>query len=118
MVGVTMDAEGCLLAGTMLSGNTSDQTWDRDWVKQLEEDFSEDFFKDKCYIADSAMVFPETIARIRAAGMHWLGRLSARFTLCAELKEQAWDAGKAAWVELGPLPNAYAKVGNVSSPNL
>ena len=58
MAGVTMDAEGCVLAGTMLAGNTSDQTWNADWVNQLEEDFSEDFFKDKCYIADSAMVFP------------------------------------------------------------
>ena len=35
--------------------------------------------------------------------MHWLGRLSARFKLCAELKERAWDEAKDAWIELGPL---------------
>jgi hypothetical protein len=35
--------------------------------------------------------------------MHWLGRLSARFNLCDELKEQAWAEAKEAWVELGPL---------------
>jgi len=103
MAGVTMDAEGCVIAGTMLSGNTSDQTWNGDWVKQLEADFSKDFLKDKCYIADSAMVFPATIQRIRAAGMHWLGRLSARFNLCDEVKDQAWAERKEAWVELGPL---------------
>ncbi len=30
MAGVTMDAEGCILGGRMLSGNTSDQTWKAD----------------------------------------------------------------------------------------
>jgi hypothetical protein len=41
--------------------------------------------------------------RIRAAGMHWLGRLSARFNWCDEVKDQAWAEAKEAWVELGPL---------------
>jgi hypothetical protein len=45
MAGVAMDAEGCVIAGKMLSGNTSDQTWNADGVKPLEADFLEDFFK-------------------------------------------------------------------------
>ncbi len=32
MAGGTMDAEGCLLADTMLAGNTADQTWKADGV--------------------------------------------------------------------------------------
>jgi len=103
MAGVTMDAEGCIIGGTMLSGNTSDQTWNADWVNQLVKDFPEDFWKDKYYIADTAMVSNPAIARIRAAGMHWLGLLSARFNLCKELKIQAWDQPKEAWVALGPM---------------
>jgi len=106
MAGVTMDAQGCVLAGTMLSGNTSGQTWNADWVSQLQKDFPEDFLKGHCYIADSAMVFPETIARIRAADMHWLGRLSGRFTLCDDLKDQAWAQPSEAWKSLGVLAEA------------
>lgn len=33
MVGITMDDEGCVLAGKMLSGNTSDIQWNADWVE-------------------------------------------------------------------------------------
>ncbi len=103
MAGVTMDAEGCLLAGTMLSGNTSDQTWNADWVDQLAKDFPENFWQGKCYIADAAMVSNPAIARIRAAGMHWLGRLSARFNLCDELKVRAWAQTTESWDDLGHL---------------
>ena len=108
MMGVTMDAEGCVLAGTMLSGNTSDQAWNADWVDQLAKDVPENFWKNKCYIADSAMVFPKTIARIRSAGMHWLGRLSARFALSEELKDQAWAQPTDRWTELGALAEVPA----------
>ena len=102
MAGVTMDAQGCVIAGTMLSGNTSDQRWNADWVDQLTKDFPENFWKDKCYIADSAMVAKPAITRIRAAGMHWLGRLSARFSLCGDLKRRAWDESNT-WDVMGPL---------------
>ena len=60
MAGVTMDADGGVLAGTMLSGNTSDQTWNADWVQPLQQDFPDDFFKGHCTIADSAMVLRAT----------------------------------------------------------
>ena len=106
MAGVTMDADGGVLAGTMLSGNTSDQTWNADWVQQLQQDFPDDFFKGHCYIADSAMVFPKTIARIRAAHMDWLGRLSARFDLCKDLKTQAWAHPIETWQAIGSLAAA------------
>ncbi len=72
-------------------------------MNPLVKDFPEDFWKDQYCIADAAMVSNPAIARIRAAGMHWLGRLSARFTLCKELKIQAWDQPKESWVELGPM---------------
>ncbi len=103
MAGVTMDAEGCVLAGQMLSGNTSDVTWNATWVAQLEEDFPNDFWKDKCYIADSAMFSETTIQQIRKAGMGWLGRLPARFALCDELKTRAWAQNPEAWKPLGSV---------------
>ena len=55
MAGITMDAEGYVLAGQMLADNTSDVKWNATWVTQLDQDFPKDFWKDTCYIADSAM---------------------------------------------------------------
>ena len=103
MAGVTMDAEGCVLAGSMLSGNTSDRKWNADWVKQLTQDFPDDFWRGRCYIADSAMMSQSTIEQIRATGMDWLGRLPNTFTLCGDLKSQAWSQPMTAWEELGSL---------------
>jgi len=103
MAGVTMDAEGGVLAGSMLSGNTSDRRWNTDWVEQLGKDFPENFWRGRCYIADSAMMSEPTIRQIRALGMDWLGRLPGTFTLCGDLKDQAWAQPEAAWEELGTL---------------
>jgi transposase len=100
MAGVTMDAAGCVLGGQMLSGNTADVTWNKTWVDQLAHDFPEDFWKDKCYIADSALFSAETIERLRQTGMHWLGRLPARFALCGDLKTRAWASEQEAWKPL------------------
>ncbi len=103
MAGVTMDAEGCVLAGSMLSGNTSDRRWNTDWVERLGQDFPEDFWRGRCYIADSAMMSEPTITQIRAIGMDWLGRLPGTFTLCEDLKTQAWAQPVTAWEDLGTL---------------
>jgi len=115
--GVTMDAEGCMLSGQMLSGNPSDITWNRTWVDQLDQDFPQDFWKDKCYIADSALFSAETIQRIRTAGMSWLGRLPARFGLCGELKTRAWEQNWEAWKLLrsGAAPSETASVYHVQT---
>lgn len=103
MAGVTMDEEGCVLAGTMLPGNTSDVKWNATWVEQLGQDFPDDFWKGKCYIADSALFSNATIQQLRTIGMAWLGRLPARFALCTQLKEQAWTQEPEAWQSLGSV---------------
>ncbi len=99
MAGVTMDTEGCVLAGQMLAGNTSDVKWNATWGAQLDQDFPEDFWKGTCYIAGSAIFSDAAIQQIRQAGMSWLGRLAVRFALCGALKMQAWDTPEA-WESL------------------
>lgn len=108
MAGITMDEEGCVLAGKMLSGHTSDVKWNADWVAQLDHDFPPDFWKDKCYIADSAMFSESAIQHIREAGMSWLGRLPARFALCGELKIRAWEDATA-WKRMEPVARPSPK---------
>ena len=92
MAGLTVDGTGCVMGGTMLSGNTSDRAWHPVWLEQLEGDFPDDFWKESDYIADSALIAEAALSQIRALGMHWLGRLPATFGLCDPLKDQAWTA--------------------------
>lgn len=73
------------------------------WGRPLAKEFPDNFWKDRCYIADSAVISERAITRIRAVGMHWLGRLPARFTLCADLKRHAWEQPQESWVELGSV---------------
>ena len=102
MAGLTVDGTGCVMGGTMLSGNTSDRAWHPAWLEQLEGDFPDDFWKESDYIADSALIAEAALSQIRALGMHWLGRLPATFGLCDRLKDQAWTAADA-WHDLGAL---------------
>ena len=102
MMGITMDSDGQVLAGTMLDGNTPDKKWHPAWLEQLEKDVPATFWQDHCYISDAAVVTDGALTQIAAMGMTWLGRLPANFTLAKTLKEEAWAEG-ADWEDLGPL---------------
>ena len=102
MAGLTVDDAGCVLGGAMLSGNTSDRAGHPEWLDQLDKDFPDDFWKDSFDIADSALIAEPALLKIRALGMHWLGRLPATFGLGDRLKDQAW-AAEEPWEPLGTL---------------
>ncbi len=70
MAGLTVDGTGCVMGGTMLSGNTSDRARHPAWLEQLEGDFPDDFWKESDYIADSALIAEAALSPIRALGMH------------------------------------------------
>ena len=76
------DALGCVLGGSLLSGNTSDRTWHPQRLDQLDSDYPEDFWQGSYYIADSALMTEPALTKIGALGMYWLGRLPATFGLC------------------------------------
>ena len=108
MAGLTVDEQGQVLGATMLSGNQSDKAWHPQWLDQLARDFPEDFWKGSYYIADSALMSEPSLQKIRALGMHWLGRLPTTFGLCHRLKDQAWTGGDP-WTPLGPLARSEKK---------
>ena len=56
MMGLTVDDQGQVVAGTMLSGNTSDRQWHPDRLEQLAGEVPEDFWRGSCYISDAAVV--------------------------------------------------------------
>jgi len=102
MTGLTVDDHGQVVAGTMLSGNTSDRQWHPDWLEQLAGDVPEDFWRGSCYISDAAVVTQVALTRVASLGMDWLGRLPASYRLAKSLKERAWaDGGN--WVDVGVL---------------
>ena len=108
MAGLTVDEQGQVLGATMLSGNQSDKAWHPQWLDQLAKDFPEDFWTGSYYIADSALMAEPSLEKIRALGLHGLGRLPTTFGLCQRLKEQAWTGG-GIWESLGPLARSAKK---------
>lgn len=102
MAGLTVDDAGCVLGGSLLSGNTSDRAWHPAWLDQLDGNYPDDFWTGSYYIADSALIAEPALTKIRALGMHWLGRLPATFGLCDQLKDHAWTS-EDPWTDLGVL---------------
>lgn len=100
MMGLTVDDQGQVVAGTMLSGNTSDRQWHPDWMEQLAGEVPEDFWRGSCYISDVAVVTHAALTRV--ASMDWLGRLPASYRLAKDVKEQAWVNG-GNWLDIGVL---------------
>ena len=43
-----MDAQGCVLARKMLSGNIFDHRWNADWVDELTKESPGNFCLNKC----------------------------------------------------------------------
>ena len=103
MAGLTVDQDGQVVGGTMLSGNTSDRAWHPEWLDQLDQAMPEGFWQGGTYVADSALIAEPALQKIRALGMHWLARLPATLGLGDRLKTQAWANPDAAWVPLGTL---------------
>ena len=100
MAGLTVDEEGQVVAGTMLSGNTSDRKWHPEWLKQWEGKVPEDFWRGSCYVSDAAVITNAAVARLAEMKMDWLGRLPASYRLANQLKEQAWADG-GGWTDIG-----------------
>ena len=93
MMGLTVDDQGQVVAGTMLSGNTSDRQWHPDRLEQLAGEVPEDFWCGSCYISDAAVVTQAALTRVVSMDRDWLGRLPASYRLAKHLKEQAWADG-------------------------
>ncbi len=53
-------------------------------------------------VADDILPWEPALTKVRALGMHWLGRLPATFSLCNQLKDHAWSR-EDAWIEIGVL---------------
>lgn len=102
MMGLTVDDDGQVVGGTMLSGNTSDRQWHPDWLDQLAGEVPEDFWRASCYISDAALITEAAITRLTAMDMDWLGRLPAGYRVAKDLKERAWADG-ATWDAVGVL---------------
>ena len=71
MMGLTVDDQGQVVAGTMLSGNTSDRQWHPDRLEQLAGEVPEDFWRGSCYISDAAVVTHSALTH--AGGQHGHG---------------------------------------------
>jgi transposase len=109
VLGLTTDAEGQILLGDVLAGNTSDKAWMPTWLPALDREIPTDAWKQALYVTDRAGITPAALAQCAALDVRWLGRLPETHALARAVKEAAWAAPASAWTDLGtfsPRKNA------------
>lgn len=95
--GLIVSAEGLPLIGEVRDGNLSDKVWHRDTLDEIRQSFLDP--QKVVYVADSALVTPENLARIDQYRMRFISRLPESYRLAAELKDRAWALN--AWETVG-----------------
>lgn len=97
--GLVVSGEGLPLMADVRDGNTSDKLWNGDVIDEIQRSFLDP--KTIVYVADSALVTPENLARMNEHGIRFISRLPETYKLAAELKERAWAQDR--WECLGRL---------------
>lgn len=97
-------ADGVPVAGKVMDGNTSDKTWNKEIIKELAAILSPRIAQEVLYIADSAFVTEETLAKVNQQQVKFISRLPGTFKLVDELKEQALAQDN--WVQVGSFSDS------------
>jgi len=97
--GLVVSGEGLPLLGNVQDGNTSDKAWNSDIIDEIQQSFLDP--QKVIYVADSALITPENLARMAQHKMRFVSRLPETYNLAKELKERAWTQGQ--WETMGRL---------------
>jgi len=101
MYGLVVNRDGVPALGEVLDGNTSDKRWNQQTLEKLGELLSPEQLRSIIYIADSALVTPDSLERAADQGLRFISRFPQTYALAEELKDLAWEQG--AWVQVGTL---------------
>ncbi|WP_169794278.1 IS1634 family transposase, partial [Alicyclobacillus shizuokensis] len=96
---------GLPIYGSVDSGNTDDHSWNEDTIGGLAKVFTSEIRGKMVYIADSAAVTERNLTALADTGQSFISRLPSTFTLCAHLKQAAWEK-EDAWQDIGRLAKA------------
>lgn len=83
--------EGMPLWGSVEKGNASDKKLNGEILHQIAAAFSPQRLVSMTYVADSAFVTKDNLARANAVGLGFLSRLPETFSACTEAKRAAFD---------------------------
>ena len=98
-IGLVVQQDGLPIAGTGLSGNTSDVVWFRKAMEELNGTFQGDLMTRPIGVYDAAGSNEEMFNQAKDLEMPSIIRLSNRFSIANEYINRAWD--KNSWFEVG-----------------
>lgn len=96
--GLVVSGEGLPLMGDVQDGNTSDKAWNSNMIDEIQQSFLDP--QQVTYVADSALITPDTLAKMATHKLRFVSRLPETYNLAAELKERAWTG---TWEPIGRL---------------
>ena len=97
--GLVVSGEGLPLMGDVRSGNTSDKAWNLEMLSEIQTSFLDP--QRVIYVADSALITPDNLAKMAEHRMRFVSRLPETYKLAAQLKDQAFKKG--VWEPIGRL---------------
>lgn len=97
--GLVVSGEGLPLMGDVQDGNTSDKAWNSNMIDEIQQSFLDP--QQVTYVADSALITPDNLAKMATHQLRFVSRLPETYNLAGALKERAWSAGT--WEPIGRL---------------
>jgi len=101
MLGLAVTPERIPLLANVENGNTSDKTWNFTFIRKLRQTLSQDDWDNLLYVADSALITKRNLKYMKRLHLRFVSRLPDLFTVCEEVKQEAWACGD--WQEIGAL---------------
>src|SRR5690606_29954483 len=98
--GMVVTGEGLPLMGSVHDGNISDKAWNLDMIREMQESFLDP--QRVIYVADSALITPDNLAKMAEHRMRFVSRLPETYKLAEELKARAWS-DEGVWQRLGSI---------------
>lgn len=97
--GLVVSGEGLPLMGDVQDGNTSDKAWNKNMIDEIQQSFLDP--GQVIYVADSALITPDNLAKMALHNMRFVSRLPETYNLAGKLKERAWSADR--WEPIGRI---------------
>ena len=89
MYGMIVTGEGLPVMGSVHDGNLSDKAWNLEMIQQMQQSFLDP--QRVVYVADSALITPDNLAKMAEHRMRFISRLPETYKLAEQLKERAWS---------------------------
>jgi transposase len=100
-IGVSVQQDGLLISGELISGSGSDQVWNPQAIEDISAMLSKRGYNNVVHLADAALISTKSLRIFVQRNIQFISRLPGTFNLVEEVKRDAWEIDD--WEDLGIL---------------